>query len=320
MEEEIMEYSYKDIIKKPNDLVTSHDATRSGFLVMALEKNRRATPIITEAKALKSIASKLKSPIELLKNKKIYPSLLTASGLSEKSLKHLTDKDKKDAIKNLIENFLEPEGNSFAEELAYRFLLTKGDTLGGVMRNLAGFLGEVKLSRSLISTLEINSYKFYWLDSKSNKWLKYESNDVDIENNLKGLQWENSTNRTLLYNLNIPIVGKNIDLILIDGDVKTKKINSISNKDFIALGELKGGIDPAGADEHWKTANSALDKIRKAFKKVSLKPKTFFIGAAVEKSMSIEIFNQLKKGELNFACNLNIEDQLFSICNWIINL
>ena len=23
------------------------------------------------------------------------------------------------------------------------------------------------------------------------------------------------------------------------------------------LGELKGGIDPAGADEHWKTGNAA---------------------------------------------------------------
>ena len=31
------------------------------------------------------------------------------------------------------------------------------------------------------------------------------------------------------------------------------------------FGELKGGIDPAGADEHWKTGNSALVRIRKAF-------------------------------------------------------
>jgi len=31
------------------------------------------------------------------------------------------------------------------------------------------------------------------------------------------------------------------------------------------MGELKGGIDPAGADEHWKTANKALDKMRKPF-------------------------------------------------------
>ncbi len=26
----------------------------------------------------------------------------------------------------------------------------------------------------------------------------------------------------------------------------------------LMLGELKGGIDPAGADEHWKTANTVL--------------------------------------------------------------
>ncbi|HAJ78349.1 MAG TPA: hypothetical protein DCO75_01135, partial [Fibrobacteres bacterium] len=31
--------------------------------------------------------------------------------------------------------------------------------------------------------------------------------------------------------------------------------------------ELKGGIDPAGADEHWKTAKTAIDRIVSAFKK-----------------------------------------------------
>ena len=29
-------------------------------------------------------------------------------------------------------------------------------------------------------------------------------------------------------------------------------------KHYLACGELKGGIDPAGADEHWKTAGKAL--------------------------------------------------------------
>ena len=34
---------------------------------------------------------------------------------------------------------------------------------------------------------------------------------------------------------------------------------------YMALGELKGGIDPAGADEHWKTARTALSRIHEAF-------------------------------------------------------
>ncbi|MDR3112572.1 MAG: type II restriction endonuclease [Elusimicrobiota bacterium] len=33
-------------IAKPEDLVTSYNETRSGFIAIALEKNRRATPYI----------------------------------------------------------------------------------------------------------------------------------------------------------------------------------------------------------------------------------------------------------------------------------
>ena len=73
-------------------------------------------------------------------------------------------------------------------------------------------------------------------------------------------------------------------------------------------------------DEHWKTANSALQRIRTAFKKKSLTPYTFFIGAAIEKSMAKEIFHQLKNQSMTNAANLTNEDQLISICKWLIQL
>ncbi|MDZ4383273.1 MAG: AvaI/BsoBI family type II restriction endonuclease [Thermodesulfovibrionia bacterium] len=44
---------------------------------------------------------------------------------------------------------------------------------------------------------------------------------------------------------------------------------------YIALGELKGGIDPAGADEHWKTARTSLIRIQKAFSKKGFSPDIF---------------------------------------------
>jgi len=62
-----------------------------------------------------------------------------------------------------------------------------------------------------------------------------------------------------------------------------------ATKSYIAMGELKGGIDPAGADEHWKTARAALDRIRKAFSKVEVSPHNFFVGAAIAKRMAQEI-------------------------------
>ena len=86
------------------------------------------------------------------------------------------------------------------------------------------------------------------------------------------------------------------------------------------LGELKGGIDPAGADEHWKTANSALERIRKGYGLVGRSVLTSFVGAAIEKAMANEIYQQLVDGKLSNAANLTNNDQLVEYCNWIIDL
>jgi type II restriction enzyme len=57
-----------------------------------------------------------------------------------------------------------------------------------------------------------------------------------------------------------------VDLSLFSCSAKnlTREIIKIPSA-YIALGELKGGIDPAGADEHWKTARTALNRIHEAF-------------------------------------------------------
>ena len=128
-------------------------------------------------------------------------------------------------------------------------------------------------------------------------------------------------------NINVPIIGKNVDLSLFDGEptdfiAKGKTTNSIHRlpEKYIALGELKGGIDLAGADEHWKTANSALERIRAGFNKNQLSPKTFFVGAAIESSMAKEIYKHLEKKTLTNAGNLTNDKQLTSVCDWLINL
>ena len=89
---------------------------------------------------------------------------------------------------------------------------------------------------------------------------------------------------------------------------------------YIALGELKGGIDPAGADEHWKTANSALNRIRDSFAKTKHRPHTFFIGAAIENAMAKEIFKQLQDNILTRAGNLTNDAHVLEICSWLIGL
>jgi hypothetical protein len=96
--------SANSLIKTADDLVTSREQTRAGFIAMALEKNYIAVPYIEEAKALKALAKKVKRPVDLLEEKDLRVGLLTASGLSDKSLNYLTEEDKNFAIKGLVEN------------------------------------------------------------------------------------------------------------------------------------------------------------------------------------------------------------------------
>jgi hypothetical protein len=315
----------KNSIQSADDLITSREKTRAGFIAMALEKNYIAVPYIEEAKALKSLASIVNNPKELLNIQDLRIGLLTASGLSEKSLKYLTQDDITLAIKGLIEEFLEPAGDKFIDELVYRYLLTKGDALGGKVRNLAGTLGERKFLRSLISVFNLSGINYQWKDSETGTWLEKPIDDIGIEKRIKGISWSKSEkNRLLVMNLGVPTVTKNIDLIILNGSINdfTKGNLSIIHQadKYIALGELKGGIDPAGADEHWKTAKSSLIRIRKSFAAYNYSPKTFFIGSAIEKSMAYEMYEEMKSGILSNAANLTNDEQLTSICNWLINL
>lgn len=114
------------LIKSADDLVTSREETRAGFIAIALEKNYIAIPYIEEAKALKGLAAQVKKPKDLLNLRDLRVGPLTAAGLSDKSLNYLTEDDKILAIKELIEKFLEPAGESFIDELILSILAHKG--------------------------------------------------------------------------------------------------------------------------------------------------------------------------------------------------
>ena len=317
-----MSKPYLNHLKSRKSLETTYEAVRAGFVALALEKNRRATPFVAQARALKSAASKARTPNGLLKISGIQGGLLTASGVSDKATNHLQDSDKDEAVRGLIKNFLEPAGANFVEELVYRFLLTRGDTLGGSMRNVGGFMAQKKLTRGILAHLKLAGIRCNWLHSETKTWESLPEEDVDVELSLRGLSWVTSQGpRTLIYNLTVPFLGNNVDLCLFNcrhGDL-TKDIYGKPDA-YLALGELKGGIDPAGADEHWKTARTALNRIREAFAKYKLKPHTFFIGAAIEAKMASEIWKLLKSGDLENATNLTDEDQIASITQWLCSL
>lgn len=205
-----VERPYYQHLTSSDDLVTPYEAIRAGFVALALEKNRRATPFVAQARALKTSASEAKTPAELINIEDIQPALLTAAGISDKATGHL---------------------------------------------------------------------------------------------------------------LTVPLVKNNVDLCLFDCSLATLSPTTYTSPDlYIALGELKGGIDPAGADEHWKTARTALNRIQKAFSNFGLKPHTFFIGAAIEKKMASEIWSQLEDDTLENAANLTDDNQVASVSRRLCSL
>jgi hypothetical protein len=312
---------YRLHLKSSNDLVTPYEAVRAGFVALALERNRRATPFIEQARALKVAAESVTTPTDLITIDGIQLALLTAAGISDKAAVHLQPVDKTSAITGLIENFLAPAGTEFVEELVFRFLLTRGDTLGGSMRNVGGALAQRKLSRALISTLALGGIPYRWLHSINNSWMPMTDEDSGIELHLRGLSWvKGRRQRTVVYNLTIPFFKNNVDLCLFNCGSEDIQNNYRNPASYIALGELKGGIDPAGADEHWKTARTALARIQTSFTQSGLAPHTFFIGAAIAKKMAQEIWNQLEIGALENAANLTAENQVVSISRWLCSL
>ncbi|MDE7308407.1 MAG: hypothetical protein K2N61_07045 [Lachnospiraceae bacterium] len=316
---------FNKFIKKASDLVTTHEQTRAGFLSIALEKNRVGDPYVKNALAFKSMVADTKGPEDFLTMPIVRPFMLTASGLSEKSMKYLDEDDQTAAIKELIEKFLKPAGKDYIDETIYRYLLIKGDTVGGTMRNRIGALGEEKLIRAILSAMNVRAIEYDWMANiqGSFSWSHMSVDDVDIEKNMKALHWKTDRgDRVLGFNLNIPIVRKNVDICLFTCDIDKYdkgKIVKATDK-VLMLGELKGGIDPAGADEHWKTANTALERIRTSFASAGYNVETSFVGAAIENAMAEEIFEQLENGTMSNAANLTDNNQLTEYCNWILSI
>ena len=246
--------------------------------------------------------------------------MLVAAGVSDKAAKHFRDDDQETAIADLVERHLRPAGKDFVDELVYRFLLTKGDAIGGTMRNVGGRLAQRKLVRAVASALEIAGEPYHWLD-RDGVWRAVSVHRPDFEMEAQGLSWVwQARNRTFLFNRRVRIARTNIDLCLLNCGREQIDVALRNPGAFIALGELKGGIDPAGADEHWKTARAALTRIHAAFSDAEAYPHLFFIGAAIARNMAAEIWERLDNDTLANAANLTDSDQLAAIARWLRTL
>lgn len=302
-------------------LITTPEARRSGFLDYALRRNKEAVPFIDKAKALKAtLQAHTTQPQDILSIVKVRESLLESAGISVKAKAHLSDVDKERLLVDFIDQILIPSGKDYIEEIIYRYLLTSGDALGGKMRNIVGSIANEKLNRFVISQLQICRINFAF--ASNGGFIDSTEYNLDIAESIKAIRWKTASGeqRLLIYNVNVPQVGKNIDIVLLNKFIETTKGKELKailgdSKNYLAIGELKGGIDPAGADEHWKTADTALRRVRSSF---SSQLPLIFIGAAIELSMAIEIFTQYENGDLANCANLTNDEQLASLCEWLV--
>jgi len=291
-------------IKSPKDLVTPIDVTQNGFLQQALRKTTEASPYIDSARQLLSNLQLASKPQDLIEISEIRSELVTAAGFSDKATNYFSPSELTNALLEVLQEIENKTGLDWRAEIVYRFLLTRGDTLGGAMRNILGAEAKAKIIEAVELALQEKAIPYTVGRSKSN------------EEKVQTISWPE---RILLFDKKPKLIGKNVDVILLQTIGETSSINTMMNQAerYLVCGEIKGGIDPAGADEHWKTASGALARIREKFP--SQGPMLFFVGAAIENSMADEIFSQLNSGLLEYAANLNVSDQLSDLVTWLVS-
>ncbi len=204
-----------------------------------------------------------------------------------------------------------------------KIVLEKNRAGAPFVKNALAFKAMVAHTRTPEDLLTIKKIRPFLVIAAglSDKSLAYLNEEDQILAVLRALHWTLRGERILIFNAKIPTVDKNVDLCLFDGNLDDFNDIVRRNNKAIMFGELKGGIDPAGADEHWKTGNSALNRIRTKFTEVGFpKIKTSFIAAATERTMAEEIFSQLQDKTLANAANLTKDDQLAEFCNWLLDL
>jgi hypothetical protein len=317
-----------NLISKASDLETTYEDTKLGFLAIALRKSKEAQYYLNLAQAFRSEVETHIDPHDLLKVKDIESSMCQAAGLSMKATAYIDEADIPDLITVFIDEYLAPLGKEYVDQLVSRYLLTQGDALGGRMRNVIGKLGSEKLIEQVIAVLTVRSFEFeYLLNNGNREWCKGDDFQNDHTSLVKAIRWvAGEKRRILFFDLKVPAVNKNVDIVLFDSinfvSLKPKVFKEfISNTtNYLALGELKSGIDPAGADEHWKTASTSLSRIKRAFDSHDHTVSTLFIGAAIEAAMAQEMFDQTQSGDLTRCANLTKSRQVLSVCKWLVDM
>jgi hypothetical protein len=300
------------------DLVTSHEATCQGFLDQAKVKAEKATKYIERGRDFWEELTKTVSIFDVLNNPRLQEGLIATVGVSAKARNYLTEEDIKRILSGIIEGIPDDRRNSFREELFYRYLLTKGASLDGEMRNYGGARAASNFVVALLDALQASHDPTVWLKDVKGSVKLPEAKLLAESHKVRKISWPG---HVLLFDKKPALINKNVDMILLVGTASQSDEDLLQKPNcYLACGELKGGIDPAGADEHWKTARSALERVAAIFAPRRKKPALFFVGAAIEEAMASELFAWLQSGKLKHAANLTVAPQVAALISWLLTL
>ncbi len=293
----------------PGDLVTGVDLARRGFLLDALERRDRTSRHIDAARHLRSLLEGVADSSLVwtaLRTKR--KALLAASGLSDRFPGRLALPEREGIPDNMPERHLLPSGDGFREELTYRYLLAHAGAFEGGMRNLGETLGKRMVTEKLASALGTSGIKATFDRGTT----------PDDHAAVRSISWKGEKGaRSLWLDKTVPQTGTSVGFVLVKGRATGGRLPSGAGS-YLAVGEMKAGIDLSAADERWKAANSALDRLRRTFG--AAPPRVFFVGAAISPGIAEEIYDQLVSRKLNHAANFLVDDQLSALCEWLVSL
>lgn len=197
-----------------------------------------------------------------------------------------------------------------------------GDSLGGMSRNEVGRTAMMRLLNPLVRFLHerllLDSISFSYKgaldeDEKDDTTVGRQSIKLTEDIDLEGLFGEFERKRVKYHEL----VLRSGSRLLIDRQLKWEDESGSQHKigpdlhsttqtqDFVWAAEVKGGADPAGSDEHWKTATEALNRILAAAQ-VSKRPQPAlaFVATILVDRVARSAQRWIDAGKLTAAYNL----------------
>lgn len=205
-----------------------------------------------------------------------------------------------------------------------------GDSLGGTSRNEVGRVAMMRIINPLVRhlfTQERLSSILYTLKGQitgentgavKRKRLVITS-ETDVKQLLNGFETyrvlyhelETSNGSKLLLNRQLTWQSQTNRSYKVGPDL----YSNVADVDMLWAAELKGGADPAGSDEHWKTATQALGRILQAAEKTDRpKPMLSFIATILVERVAREAQSWIEQGKLTSVYNLtqmyNREEQM----------